>query len=230
MYTFCINHICMLSSPLSKMTVSSFLLSVLINLGLPLPPPLPAHPCLITYLIIHQIVKSKQYESLFITKTIDTQYLQSIPCLPSCTTDQEPLFLPKARLSSFMVESIFRTSCPQVSLVLALSVSWIISSSTHYCVLELFLFRNSTLIPDSTHPPIKLTERVVSRRPLRAFSSQSLTYCPFPDLSAHDITEIALDEVSDDVPVARSSGGFSGFILPDISKLSTQLATLKISK
>lgn len=29
------------------------------------------------------------------------------------------------------------------------------------------------------HPPIKLTERVVSRRPLRAFSSQSLTYCPF---------------------------------------------------
>lgn len=97
-----------------------------------------------------------------------------------------------------------------------------------HCVLELFLFRNSTLIPDSTHPPIKLTERVVSRRPPSAFSSV-LTYCPFRS-EQPDTTEIALDEVSDDVPVARSSGGFSGFILPDISKLSNTVGNFKISK
>lgn len=84
------------------------------------------------------------------------------------------------------------------------------------------------MIPNSTPSPIKLKE--LSLEAPSGFSPQSLTYFPLPDLSAHDITEIALDEVSDDVHVARSSGGFSDFILPDFSKLSTQLATLKISK
>lgn len=58
---------------------SSFLLSVLIHLGLLLPPP-PAHPCLIT--LPHSSLRIQKQavriSLLFITKTIDTRYLSRL--------------------------------------------------------------------------------------------------------------------------------------------------------
>lgn len=125
----------------------SFLLSILIHLGLLLPPP-PAHPCLIT--LPHSSLRIQKQavriSLLFITKTIDTRYLSRLfPAYHLTLRTRNPCSYQgqTLQLCSGVYLQYFMSIVP---LSLASSVSWIISSTTHYHVLVSSIFHKTLLL------------------------------------------------------------------------------------